>query len=101
MFHPTAVIDSRRVALEQLTSDLSLISNWGRETWLFLMLQKVNSSISLLVTIFHTTMISSSKTLNSNLPLSLIFLVFLFLVIFLGKITLLLFINKLLRGWVF
>src|ERR1700755_465330 len=25
------LIDSRRVALEQLTSDLSLISNWGRE----------------------------------------------------------------------
>src|SRR6201990_291727 len=63
--------------------------------------QKLNSSISLLDTIFHTTTISSSKTRNSNLHLSLIFLVFLFLVIFLGKITLPLFLNKLLRGWVF
>src|ERR1700755_843734 len=52
--------------------------------------QKLNSSISILDTIFHTT-ISSSKTRNSNLHHSLIFLVFLFLVIFLGKITLFLF----------
>src|ERR1700755_3613984 len=62
--------------------------------------QKLNSFISLLETIFHTTMISSSKTHNSSLHLFLIFLVFLFLVIFLGKITLLLFLNKLVRGWV-
>src|ERR1700755_835377 len=52
--------------------------------------QKLNSFISPLDTIFHTTMISSSKTYNSSLHLFLIFLVFLFLVIFLGKITLLL-----------
>src|ERR1700755_706272 len=58
--------------------------------------QKLNSSISPLDTIFHTTMISSSKTHNSSLHLFLIFLGFLFLVIFLGKITLLLFLNKLL-----
>src|ERR1700755_2631508 len=63
--------------------------------------QKLNSFIFPLDIIFHTTMISSSKTLNSNLHLSSIFSEFLFLVIFLGKITLLLFLNKLLRGWVF
>src|SRR6201990_1130398 len=63
--------------------------------------QKLNSFISPLDTIFHTTMMSSSKTHNSSLHLFLIFLVFLFLVIFLGKITLLLFLNKLLKGWVF
>ena len=40
-------------------------------------------------------------TLNSKLHLSSVFLVFLFLVIFLGKITLFLSLNKLLRGWVF
>ncbi|KAL7632739.1 UNVERIFIED_CONTAM: hypothetical protein RMT77_016940 [Armadillidium vulgare] len=92
------LIEARRVALEQLTSDLSRISNWGRENMVFSMPPKLNSSISLLDTIFHTTMISSSKTLNSNLHLFLIFPVFLFLVIFLGKITLPLFLNKLLRG---
>src|ERR1700755_1804677 len=63
--------------------------------------QKLNSSIFPLDIIFHTTMISSSKTLNSNLHLSSIFSEFLFLVIFLGKSTFLLFLNKLLRGWVF
>src|ERR1700755_3602582 len=57
--------------------------------------QKLSSSISPLDAIFHTTMISSSKTHNSNLHLFLIFSVFLFLVIFLGNITLLLFLNKL------
>ncbi|KAL7644702.1 UNVERIFIED_CONTAM: hypothetical protein RMT77_004515 [Armadillidium vulgare] len=40
--------------------------------------QKLNSFISPLDTIFHTTMISSSKTLNSNLHLFLIFLAFFF-----------------------
>ena len=92
------LLDARKVALEQLTSDLSGISNWAERTWLFSMPPKLNSSISLLDTIFHTTMISSSKTYNSNLHLSLIFLVFLFLVIFLGKITLLHILNKLLKG---
>src|SRR6201990_752338 len=91
------LIDSRRMALEQLTSDFSRISNWDREN----VPQKLNSFIFPLDIIFHTTMISSSKTLNSNLHLSSIFSEFLFLVIFLGKITLLLFLNKLLRGWVF
>src|SRR6201990_960562 len=52
--------------------------------------QKLSSSISPLDTIFHTTMMSSSKAHNSNLHLFLIFSVFFFLVIFLGKITLLL-----------
>src|ERR1700755_476294 len=47
--------------------------------------QKLNSSIFLLDTIFHTIMTSSSKTLNSNLHLSSIFSMFLFLVNFLGK----------------
>src|ERR1700755_2516903 len=65
----------------------------AERTWLFSMPPKLNSFISLLDTIFHTTMISSSKTLNSNLHLFLIFSVFLFLVIFLGKITLLILSN--------
>src|ERR1700755_2616397 len=53
------------MALEQLTSDLSRISNWGREKKAsFSMPQKLNSSIFLLDTIFHTTMTSSSKTLR-------------------------------------
>src|ERR1044072_7318369 len=47
--------EARRVVLEQLTSDLSLISNWGMERWSFSMPQKLNSSISILNTIFHTT----------------------------------------------
>src|SRR6201990_2343616 len=59
----------------------------AEKTWSFSMPQKLNSSIFLLDTIFHTTMISSSKTLNSNLHLFSIFSVFLFLVNFLGKIT--------------
>src|ERR1051325_11123924 len=47
--------------------------------------QKLNSSIFLLDTIFHTIMTSSSKTLNSNLHLSSIFSMFLFIVNYLGK----------------
>ena len=42
------------------------------------MYQKLNFSISLFDTIFHITIISSSKSHNSNLHLSLIFFVFLF-----------------------
>src|ERR1051325_3747130 len=38
------LIDSRRMALGQLISDLSRISNWGRKTWSFSMPQKLNSS---------------------------------------------------------
>src|ERR1051325_10561441 len=72
----------------------------AERTWLFSMPPKLNFSISLLDTIFHTTMISSSKTLSSDLHLFLIFSVFLFLVIFLGKIKLPLFLNKLLRGYI-
>src|SRR6201990_175998 len=67
----------------------------AEKTWSFSMPQKLNSSISLLGTIFHTTMTSSSKTLNSSHHLFSIFSVSLFLVIFLGKITLLLSLNML------
>src|ERR1700755_1320093 len=90
---------SRRVALEQLTSDLSRISSWGRENKVVFNASK--TQFLHLSTIFHTTMISSSKTHNSNFHLFLIFLVYLFLVIFPGNITLLLFVNEVLRGWVF
>ena len=53
---------------------------------LFSMPQKLDSFISTFDTILLTTMISSSKTLNSSLQLFLTFLVFLFLMIFHGKI---------------
>src|ERR1700755_22046 len=63
-----------------------LVFQIGEEkTWSFSMPQKLNSSIFLLDTIFHTIMTSSSKTLNSNLHLSSIFSMFLFLLNFLGK----------------
>src|ERR1044072_6084974 len=61
---------------------------------------KLSSSISLVRTISHTT-ITSSKPRNSSLHLSLIFSVFHSLVIFLGRITLLPFLNKFPRGWGF
>ena len=95
------LIFTRKMILEQLTSDLSRISNWGRENMVVGNVSKLNFSISLLDIIFHTIMTSSFKTLNSNLHLSSIFSVFLFLRIFLWKITLLLFLNKLLSDWVF
>ena len=79
-----------------------LIFQIGTEkTWSFSMPQKLCSSISLLDIIFQTTMTSSSNTLKSNLHLFSIFSVFLFLMIFLWKITLLLSLNKHLSGWVF
>src|ERR1051325_9142464 len=64
------LIDARRVALEQLTFDLSRISNWGREN---MVLFNASKTQFLHLSIFHTTMISSLKTHNSSLHLSLIF----------------------------
>src|SRR6201990_639689 len=59
----------------------------AEKTWSFSMPQKLHSSIFLLDTIFHTTLIASSETFNSNLHLSSIFSVLIFLMISLGKIT--------------
>ena len=85
--------------LEQLTSDLSHISNWGKENMVVLNASKTqflhlytrynlphNCDI-----FFESIQFKPSSALN----------MFLFLVVFLGKITLLLFLNKILRGLVF
>ena len=95
------LIDSRRMALEQLTSDLSRISNWGRENMVvfnasktqFLHLSTRHNLPHNYDIFFENTQLKPSSVLNI-LGVS-------FLMIFLGKITLLLFLNKLLRGWVF
>ena len=83
-YNPTSKKVSTRTNSE-IISDLSLISNLSRKNNVFTMAQILIYSIFLL---------------DSSLHLSSIFSLFLFLVIFPGRITLPLFLNKFLRCWV-
>src|ERR1044072_1246938 len=90
---------ARRVVLEQPISDLSCNSNWGRENMVVFIDSKTQfNHLSTQHNLLHNYDIFENT--RPNLHLSLISLVFLFLVIFLGRITSLLFLYKILRGWV-
>ena len=95
------LIDSRRMDLEQLTSDLSHISNWGRENMVVFNASKTQLlHLSIRYNLPHNYNIFFENTqLKPSFLLNILGASF--SCDFLRKITLLLFLNKLQRGWVF